>query len=106
MLFGGCNFSPFTFTKSFVDKQGALCSRACDDRAVLATVRGPHNVRRRGRLSTTGYHEALVGSGGNLLRIRCNAVVERERVAGSSEERTIFVDVEVFPVGKLRGSVC
>lgn len=101
MFFGRSDLCPLSFAKSFVNEQSTLCTGASDDSAVFTTVWCPHDVRWGCGLSTTWDNEALTRGGGDIFGVGRQAVVDREGVAWGTEERAIFIDVEVLTVREL-----
>lgn len=101
MGLGRRDLSPLTLTKGLVDEQGALCSRADDNGTVLAAIGSPDNIRGGGRLGAAGNNQLVVLSGGEVLGVRRQAVVEREGVPGGVEEGSILVGVDVLTVWQL-----
>jgi hypothetical protein len=81
MLFGACNFCPFAFAKSLVNKQSTLSSRTCDDGAILAAIWCPYNIGRGGWLGPARDNQLVMSRGGNILGVGCDTVVKGERVA-------------------------
>lgn len=80
MCFWRFDLRPLALAQCLVDKQVILRAGANDNGTILSTVRRPDDIWRGSGLGTARHNQPLMLGKGKILRVRRDAIAEREGV--------------------------